>query len=135
MAHPALHSSVTPSVIRPPSWPALEWLRRISGQCRCAARADLFQACAMFNSDAHTAADAYAAAIFRAVPAGRLSFHCPGSVEVSFDESWLMAMLSAAKRGDDASLTFLLARRLPRHLRRQVGFLVVNLSRALDNFA
>lgn len=110
----------------------LDWLRAVAGKCRCTARADLFRACAVLSVDRSAAAKAYAEALIRAMPSGRMTFYRPGSADISFDESWLMALWDAADRGDDASLTFLLARRLPAHTRRQVGFLVANVSRQLD---
>lgn len=121
-----------PTPAQPVAGERLDWLRRIGAACRCGARTDLFRACAVLSEDRDTAAEAYARALLGALPTGRLRFYQPGTHEVSFDEAWLVSLLDAAGRGDEASLTFLLARRLPAHTRRSVGYLVMNLSRKLD---
>ena len=119
-------------VARSEADPRLDWLRRIAGRCRCTARADLFRACAVLSADRAAAAEAYAEALFRAMPMGRLSLYRPGCSERSFDEAWLIALLDAAGRDDHASLAFLMARRIPPHARRHVGFLVASVARQLD---
>ncbi|MEM7724484.1 MAG: hypothetical protein AAF376_19245 [Pseudomonadota bacterium] len=113
----------------------LDWLRAIAARCRCTARTDLFRACAVLSEDRSAAAKAYAEALIRAMPSGRMTFYQPGSRDLSFDERWLLALMDAAERGDEASLTFLMARRLPRHTRRSVGVLVTNVVRQLDRAA
>lgn len=115
----------------------LEWLRRIEARCRSMPRDDLFRACAMLGGDgAKLALDSLATALFRTLPrvlpSGRLQLYQTGARERSFDEDWLLSALAAAGRGDTDSLAFLLARRVPAHARRQVGFLIGTLSRALD---
>jgi hypothetical protein len=115
----------------------LDWLRTVAGRCRAMAGDDLFRACAMLGADgAKQAADSYAIALFRSLPGAlggaRLRLYQPGATDRSFDESWLLAALAAGARGDDASLTFLLASRLPPPSRRQTGYLIANLSRLLD---
>ncbi len=53
----------------------------------------------------------------------RVRLYQPSATELSFDERWLLAGLSAVKRRDGDSLAFLLASRIPAHSRRQVGVL------------
>jgi hypothetical protein len=113
----------------------LAFLRMASARSGCAARADLFQACAALSSDPTRAADALALALFRGLSGQgglpKLRLYQPSAPEVSFDEHWLLGALDAAGRGDTDSLTFLLARRIPRHARRNVGFLIGALARVL----
>jgi len=136
----AYHLPVTAPLDRPVKTeggaPRLDWLRRIGARTRAMAGEDLFRACALLGADGTPqAADTYAVALCRVLPRAlgqtRMRFYQPGAAERSFDENWLIAALDAADRGDQHSLTFLLARRLPQHARRQVAFLLTSLSRAL----
>lgn len=113
----------------------LAFLRLASARSGCAARTDLFQACAALSNDPTRAADSLALALFRGLSGQgdvpKLRLYQPSAPEISFDEQWLLSALFAAGRGDIDSLTFLLARRIPRHARRNVGFLIQGLARAL----
>lgn len=115
---------------------ALALFRVVGARCRVMARADLFRACAMLSDDKTRAAEAVATALIRGLTGaggiGGLRLYQPGAPELSFDERWLLGALSTARRGDVDSLTFLLARRLPHHSQRQIGFLVTALGEALD---
>ncbi|MEJ6394145.1 hypothetical protein V8J82_12805 [Gymnodinialimonas sp. 2305UL16-5] len=114
----------------------LAFLRVIAARSRCAARTDLFEACALLSMETSRAAETLALALFRAFSGQggmpRLRIYQPAAVEISFDERWLLAALAAAKRGDRDSLTFLLARRIPRHAQRNIGFLVSALADAQE---
>lgn len=106
-------------------------LRRLAPRCQAGARLDLFRACAMLSGHAEIAAQAYAEALLRGLAAvwGRAPvLHQPGAAELSFDEAWIASLLGAAGRGDESSMRFLLASRLPRHVWRQIGWLVAQLS-------
>ncbi len=106
-------------------------LRRLAPRCQAGARLDLFRACAMLSAHADIAAQAYAEALLRglAVVLGRVPvLHQPGAAELSFDEAWIASLLGAARRGDEASMRFLLASRLPRHVWRQIGWLAAQLA-------
>lgn len=59
-------------------------------------------------------------------------FYRTGEAELSFDERWLLAAIDAARRADGDSLYFLIARRVPVHLRRWVAFLVRSVAATLD---
>ena len=117
----------------------LTMLRFIGARCRAMARTDLFKACAMLSDDRSRAVEAVCTALLRSFSGTgdmpRLRLYEVTSTEVSFDERWLLAALSAARRGDTDSLTFLLARRVPAHARRQIGFLVAALIDAMDRKA
>lgn len=106
-------------------------LRRLAPRCQAGARLDLFRACAMLSTDSGVAARSYAEALLRglAVVMGRVPvLHQPGAGELSFDEAWIASLLAAAKRGDEGSMRFLLASRLPRHAQRQIGWLAFQLA-------
>jgi hypothetical protein len=61
-----------------------------------------------------------------------VTFYAPGCEELSPDEAWLMRALERARAGDHASPDFLIASRVPKPWRRQMGFLINNLARRLD---
>ncbi|WP_224815718.1 hypothetical protein [Hasllibacter sp. MH4015] len=130
----------TSQTISPPqpggaTQPPLALIRVVGARCRVMARGDLFRACAMLSADRTRAAEAVATALLRAFDGldgmPRLRLYQPGATERSFDEDWLLAALAAAERGDADSVTFLVARRVPRHARRQIAFLVRALAAAL----
>ncbi len=104
-------------------------------QCRSAARADLFRACAVLSSRPETARDAYAEALVRCLfeATGRLAIlHRPGALEFSFDEAWLMRLAIAAKSGDDDSFGFLIRSRVRSYAQRNMSFLLRSLVARLD---
>ena len=113
----------------------LAFLRVVSARSNCAARADLFQACAALSADPVRAADTLALALFRGLSGlggvPKLKLYQPAAPELSFDERWLLAALAAAERDDTDSLAFLLRRRIPRHAQRNIGFLLRALARAM----
>jgi hypothetical protein len=113
----------------------LALLRVAGARCRVMARSDLFRACAMLSADRNRAAEAVATALIRGLTGagglGGLRLFQSGATDLSFDERWLLAAVSAADRFDTDSMTFLLARRLPMHTRRQIGFLIMSLSQAM----
>ncbi len=117
----------------------LTMLRFTGARCRAMARTDLFKACAMLSDDRSRAVEAVCTALLRSFSGTggmpRLRLYEVTSDEVSFDEHWLLAALGAARRGDTDSLSFLLARRVPAHARRQIGFLVSALVDAMDRNA
>ena len=47
-----------------------------------------------------------------------------GELEMSFDEKWLIALVHSLTSGDEASATFLLHSRVPKHARRNLVFLL-----------
>ena len=118
----------------------LDWLRQVAARSRGMPGEDMFRACAMLGARGQAVAAEHAAtALFRVLPRvlgrTRLRLYESGAVERSFDEDWLIAALDAAGRDDADSLTFLMARRLPNHARRQAACLVAMLARALDKLA
>ncbi len=109
----------------------LNRLRVIALECRVSAQTDLFKACALLSSQPETARDAHARALIkclRQVTARTTTFYRPGTTEISFDEAWLVQALSAIKRGDGDSFSFLIRSRVPREHQRNIGFLIRGIS-------
>ncbi|MCR8827507.1 hypothetical protein [Pseudosulfitobacter koreensis] len=106
-------------------------LRIAACGCRASARIEVEQACAMIDASPdkalHTLLGALPAAFGRPTRFYRL-----GESELSFDERWLLAAIDAARRADSDSLYFLIARRVPVHLRRWVAFLLHSVAATLD---
>ncbi|QBF30467.1 hypothetical protein CFI11_04465 [Thalassococcus sp. S3] len=111
--------------------PLLNHLRLTALGCRCAARADLFEACALLSSDKGQARDAYAEALIRCLGQALDNpplFFRPGVSEVSFDEAWLMRLVAAFQGDDTASAAFLICSRVPKVHRRNLAFLAHSVS-------
>lgn len=139
LPHQAPSAPPTPAP-SPGAQARIDFLRRAAARARALPGDDLFRACRVLGAeDDPRTAEQRAVALFQVLPsvlgARRLRWYQPGAAERSFDEDWLLSALAAAARGDGASLTFLLGRRLPRHARRQVAFLLQNLSGSLDTVA
>ncbi|MEM9643130.1 MAG: hypothetical protein AAGA19_16710 [Pseudomonadota bacterium] len=105
----------------------LNQCRLMALDCRCAARTDLFDACALLVIDAQYARTRALEGLIRCLPQiferGPV-FYRPGVTEASFDESWLLQLLHAAADEDKSSFNFLLRSRVPRLARGQVAYLV-----------
>jgi hypothetical protein len=106
-------------------------LRFVALECRAAARTDLFEACALLSGNAAVARSAHAAAFLRCLPeaigrAPRLLR--PGVAEVSFDEAWILRLLTSAAAGDGDSFAFLLRSRVEPWARRNFAFLVQSMA-------
>lgn len=110
--------------------PALALLRLLMRQCRAKARVDMFETCKLLLHRPREGAQDYADALLRvlslALPKGPV-IHDLRAQERSFDEDWLLALFAALKRDDQCSASFLLRARLPRHMRRPVGWLASEL--------
>ena len=117
----------------------LAFIRVMGARCRCGRRVDLLQACAQLSANKSRAADAIISALIQGLDGQdgttKLRLFEPNAEMQSFDERWILAGLAAARRGDLDSLNFLLTRRLPKEKRRQIGFLIGALARALDDYA
>jgi len=109
----------------------LNALRVTALGCRAAARTDLFEACALISNKEDTARDAFSRALLKCLRQaihGRPVFFQPGTVEMSFDEAWLIRALIASRSGDGDSLAFLIRSRVPKMHQRQVAFLIKGIS-------
>ncbi|SER47174.1 hypothetical protein SAMN04490244_101167 [Tranquillimonas rosea] len=112
----------------------LNRLRLSALRCRAASRTDLFQACALLGTDPEAGAPAFAEALVRTLDQGlgrRPILYRPGAADLSFDERWLISLVAALRRGDEASATFLLNSRLVHGARRSLGFLAARLARLM----
>lgn len=106
--------------------PLLATIRIAALECRASARLDLFRACAMLGPDREAAAGMSLDALLRTLgqALGRTPrFYRPGTANLSFDERWLLSLLTALRRQDAHSATFLIHSRVPHHARRSVAFL------------
>lgn len=102
-------------------------VRFVAMDCRSKRREDIFKACALLHASRTVSSAAYADALARCLADAigkRVTFHTPGTAELSFDESWLLQLGKAIKREDEASTAFLLASRVSREHSRLVRFLV-----------
>lgn len=109
----------------------LNALRIIAMECRADARTDVFEACALLSGARNVAQDAHARALIRCfgqVLGTRPVLYRPGSVEMSFDEAWLMRTVLASRAKDWESFEFLLRSRIPREQRRNMAFLLHGVS-------
>ncbi|MEL7116027.1 MAG: hypothetical protein AAGP08_10615 [Pseudomonadota bacterium] len=121
--------------VDPAALPALNHLRMIAMKCRSAARADLFEACAVLSSDRTTARVAYAETLMKCLGQAtgvRPKMLRPGATEVTFDEAWLARLILAAQSEDDNSFAFLIRSRVPRWAQRNVTFLIKAISGDFD---
>lgn len=135
MPHSALRR---PDPVPLPAWvdtETLAFLRMHWARSRCLARSDLFTCSTETLCNLACTVEARAIALLRALACvdglGGLHLYQLGAEEVSFDEKWLLAALDAASVHDTDSLTFLLNSRLKAPARRQVGALIMALSRGL----
>lgn len=114
-----------------PAFAYLNFLRFMSMSCRAKPRTDLFQACALLHASRSASREAHAEALMRCLAealAKQPRLLAPGTVEMSFDENWLVQLGEAIAQEDDGSIAFLLKSRvLPEH-RRLVRFLVGRIS-------
>lgn len=113
----------------------LDELREAAQRCQSSRRLELFHACAMLSEDARQSHAAFRDALLRTLSEGfrrRPVLFLPGTVETSFDERWLLALIDAVIRGDESSIRFLAASRIADHARRSLIFLVAGLARHID---
>lgn len=105
----------------------LNHLRFVEMNCRAKPRADLFEACALLKGEMAASRDAHAEALMRCLgeafgkPA---RLHAPGTLELTFDERWLMCLGMACDSNDEDSQRFLLNSRVAFENHRLVRFLI-----------
>jgi len=125
----------TPSSPEPVARPApvdralLARMRLVACACRAGARVDA--SCNCTGSGAGTRPCLGALVAFAPQATGRhLTFYRPGEPEISFDESWVLALIEAAGRGDDDSLHFLTIRHVVPSSRARIVFLAHGVAEA-----
>lgn len=110
----------------------LNLLRFHAASCRASARLDLFEACAVLDPTAPSRTEDVHAPILLRVLGQALDaqpvFLRPGDEDVSFDEHWLIAVLSAVARADHDSFAFLVRRRVAPPKQRVFRSLVAGLA-------
>lgn len=117
--------------LSPDAWAVLNRLRWVARRCRAAARVDLFEACAVLSIDRDVADTAHAEVLMKSLSQalGKAPvFYRPGEAEVSFDEAWLMRVITALREDDDASLVFLLRSRVHPSACRNLTYLIRSVS-------
>jgi hypothetical protein len=105
----------------------LEHLRHVARANRCKSYIDLFGACAALSGNRHVAGHAASEVLMRCISQAlgrRPVLYREGERETSFDEAWLIALARSLRHGDEASATFLLHSRVPRHARRTLVLLL-----------
>lgn len=114
----------------------LNRLRLQNLRCRAAARTDLHGLYTQLAAGGDAEPSAFVEALLLTLgqsPGGHgLQLFRPGAPEISFDERWLLSLIAALRRGDEASASFLLQSRIGRQDRRPVAFLAGGVARHLD---
>jgi hypothetical protein len=109
----------------------IDHLRDVARTNRCKAYIELFGACAALSANRNIARHAAAEVLVRCLSQAlqrRPAFFRVGEQETSFDEKWLLALARSLKNGDEASATFLLNSRVPKHAHRNLVFLLRNVT-------
>ena len=112
----------------------LDFLRTSYQTGRTRPRHDIFEACDLLTSDRHVATTTYAEAILRTLPQtlGRRPIILrPGDAVVTFDESWLLALLHACGTENRDNIAFLTNSRVKPLYRPTLLYLMSNLSKLL----
>ena len=112
----------------------LDFLRTSYQKSRTKPRHDLFEACDLLNNDRHAATTNFAEAIMRTLSQtlGRRPLILrPGDIVVTFDESWLLALLRACGTGNRDNIAFLTNSRVKPLYRPNLLYLMSSLSRLL----
>ena len=121
-----------PAHVLPAQWRGvLNTLRVTALECRAAARTDLFEACALISNKENTSRDAFSQALLKCLSQATKTkpvFFQPGTVEMSFDEAWLIRAVMASHQGDSDSLAFLIRSRVPKIHQRHIAFLIKGIS-------
>lgn len=134
----ALSERSLPPAVAPgdssPLNPFLDRLRRASRDVRCKGYVDLFGACAALSRNGSISTTAASEVLMRCLSQAlgrRPILRRAGEAEMSFDETWLLALARSLRGRDDASAAFLLRSRVPARARRHVVFL---LRTVIDNY-
>jgi hypothetical protein len=116
----------------------LNRIRFTAASCRASSRLDLFEARTVLDAHGKQDDEAHVAALIRVLGealGARPVFRRTGEEDLSFDEAWLVAAVSARAKGDDASFLFLVTRRVLASKRRSFAMLVTRLTQRLATAA
>ncbi len=97
-------------------------------------RHDIFAACDLLACDRHVATTTYAEAILRTLPqtlGRRPMILRPGDVVITFDESWLLALLHACGNENRDNIAFLANSRVKPLYRPNLLYLMCGLAKLL----
>lgn len=109
----------------------LNTLRFHAATCRAKARVDFFHACLLIDPKAEATDTARLEMVLRVMGdalGNTPIFFRPGEPELSFDERWLIAVISARIQDDSDSFEFLMRRRVSHDKRRLFGALIAGLA-------
>jgi hypothetical protein len=112
----------------------LDFLRTCYQTCRTKPRHDLFVACDLLTCDRHVATKSYAETILRTLSQtlGRRPIILrPGDVVVTFDESWLLALLNACGNENRDNIAFLANSRVKPLYRPNLLYLISGLAKLM----
>ena len=112
----------------------LDFLRTSYQTGRTKPHHDIFAACDLLTCDRHVATTTYAEAILRTLPqtlGRRPMILRPGDVVVTFDESWLLALLHACGSQNRDNIAFLANSRVKPIYRPNLLYLMSNLAKLL----
>ena len=122
-----IRAEIAPRTLSPAAMAFLNHLRFVAMGCRTKPRTQLFEACALLQVTRTASREAHAEALMRCLTEALgkpARLHAPGTIELTFDERWLVQLGAACMQDDDSSIRFLLNSRLARENRRFVRFLV-----------
>ncbi|MEM7237473.1 MAG: hypothetical protein AAF501_06580 [Pseudomonadota bacterium] len=111
--------------------PRLEVIRFAALECRIARKATPETLCGLIGQSAVEPGESFLRALLRLLPVALdrpMVFRRPGAKEPTFDEAWLMRLLTSIERRDTDSLIFALSSRVPRHFHGQVKFLAAKVA-------
>ena len=112
----------------------LDFLRTSYQTGRTKPRHDIFAACDLLTCDRHVATTTYAEAVLRTLPqtlGRRPMILRPGDVVVTFDESWLLALLHACGNENRDNIAFLANSRVKPLYRPNLLYLMSGLAKLL----
>jgi hypothetical protein len=112
----------------------LNRLRFHASTCRAAAYLDIHQACAVLSPETTKSEEAHMRILLRVLGQALEKepiFLRPGEKSQTFDERWLIAVITARMQGDDDSFVFLMHRRIDTSKRRTFCMLISGLASIL----
>lgn len=114
----------------------LDRLRWLALRSVIAPQPDLERACLLLSGETDVSLSRYANAFFHGLAnKGRrqMSFYRPGAKSVGEDETWLLRLVAATRRGDEPGARALIAWRVQPEAQRWMRFLSAGLVRMLDS--
>ncbi|WP_157944681.1 hypothetical protein [Mangrovicella endophytica] len=113
----------------------LDRLRWLALRSQLAPRPDLEQACYVLAGEPDASFERFSIQFFRGLSGKArrsMTFYRPGARAISDDERWLLRLVSAWRRGDDAGAKALVAWRVSPESQRWLRFLSAGMVRAMD---